>query len=551
MQNLSAEFAIDEATNLPDLRVVSASRVSNISDRVHSGVMNYIHLTQTLVESFNALADEVQSLTDRKTVLEHKLRFAHEQFQYLADKHAPAAPEISETLAKLQIPLELTQPSAKSVNTVPLPKRGVADASHQIALLIRDGRRVAHQLASIAEPSKTSLSSRETYSRLSNTATSMSTAALEQDFTVEGKKGSLACPFSASPEKNAEEAGNGAAQGAAPDPTPHQSTDPICAAMFEEATSQPASAANKCPIRFLDKHSPEEIAHYVKTHGHELPRSHAVCVERYQRNEDQIRKLDAKYGNMVSMIEGLSQLHKPMLPVSEEHEPDEVDRDVSNQRVENWAQDVSANAAEFSAPPALSSRNEGSETQHGDVIAEDHERESHFDRPLKEVRVGESPSRPWGISVPIYEPNEHGHSSAPLSPPPAPVLMPSQASNMVHPVTPEKRTGKCPFDHTKLAAMGGGLGLMQRPQADDKTSEASHKPPTERPFMPQKQTQHTTRPAAPVQPLAQQQPAFLNPLQPTKAANGQPQMVFTGPVFIGYPTDQAIQFMQAFQAQQP
>jgi hypothetical protein len=41
--------------------------------------MNFQHLTQTLVDSFNALADEVQALTDRKTVLEHKLRFAHEQ----------------------------------------------------------------------------------------------------------------------------------------------------------------------------------------------------------------------------------------------------------------------------------------------------------------------------------------------------------------------------------------------------------------------------------------------------------------------------------------
>lgn len=36
-------------------------------------------LTQTLVESFNALADEVQNLIDRKTILEHKLRYAHEQ----------------------------------------------------------------------------------------------------------------------------------------------------------------------------------------------------------------------------------------------------------------------------------------------------------------------------------------------------------------------------------------------------------------------------------------------------------------------------------------
>lgn len=41
--------------------------------------MNYVELTQTLAESFNALADEVQSLIDHKTILEHKLRYAHEQ----------------------------------------------------------------------------------------------------------------------------------------------------------------------------------------------------------------------------------------------------------------------------------------------------------------------------------------------------------------------------------------------------------------------------------------------------------------------------------------
>ena len=41
--------------------------------------MNLHDLTQTLVESFNALADEVQNLNDRQTILEHKLRFAHEQ----------------------------------------------------------------------------------------------------------------------------------------------------------------------------------------------------------------------------------------------------------------------------------------------------------------------------------------------------------------------------------------------------------------------------------------------------------------------------------------
>lgn len=41
--------------------------------------MNRPDLTQILVDAFNALADEVQLLNDRKTILEHKLRFAHEQ----------------------------------------------------------------------------------------------------------------------------------------------------------------------------------------------------------------------------------------------------------------------------------------------------------------------------------------------------------------------------------------------------------------------------------------------------------------------------------------
>lgn len=44
--------------------------------------MNTQLLTHTLVESFNALADEVQNLSDRQTVLEHKLRYAHEQVSF-------------------------------------------------------------------------------------------------------------------------------------------------------------------------------------------------------------------------------------------------------------------------------------------------------------------------------------------------------------------------------------------------------------------------------------------------------------------------------------
>jgi hypothetical protein len=45
----------------------------------HMGDTDVDELMKTLTESFNLLADEVQLLSDRKTVLEHKLRFAHEQ----------------------------------------------------------------------------------------------------------------------------------------------------------------------------------------------------------------------------------------------------------------------------------------------------------------------------------------------------------------------------------------------------------------------------------------------------------------------------------------
>lgn len=41
--------------------------------------MDSRQLIQELVQSFDALADQVQDLTDRKTILEHKLRYAHEQ----------------------------------------------------------------------------------------------------------------------------------------------------------------------------------------------------------------------------------------------------------------------------------------------------------------------------------------------------------------------------------------------------------------------------------------------------------------------------------------
>lgn len=446
-----------------------------------------------------------------------------QQFQYLADKYAPAAPEIAETLAKLQLP---PHTSVDSETPVPLLKPKAPNSQAELALVIRDGRRVANQLASLGEASKTTCSSRDnSFSHMSREPSSMSTT-LEQDFTVEGKKGHLQCPFS----KPATASGSGGHEDHVPDTTPHHSADPICAAMYEETTSQHAATngsqgAGKCPIRYLDKHSPEEIAHYVETHKHELPRSHEVCLRRYQRNEDQIKKIDSKYGDIVSMIEGLGQLHQPMLPEAEDPlRQSDVDQ-ASNERVENWAQAVSVNTHP--------------EDSH-EIAQVDDGRESHFDRPMKEVRVGESPSRPWGISVPVYEPSGQDEDEQPMSPPPAPVRMPSSSNSAQTPVKP---AGKCPFDHTKLSSFAG---IVPDAVLNEAQCPITPGPPSQPQFTPMEDT--TSHPP-PAQSFSPSQPAFISP-EMTKGSSNAPQMIFTGPVFIGYPMEQAIQFMNQYRGNQ-
>lgn len=44
-----------------------------------SNDIDYEELIKSLTDNFGILADEVQLLSDRKQILEHKLRFAHEQ----------------------------------------------------------------------------------------------------------------------------------------------------------------------------------------------------------------------------------------------------------------------------------------------------------------------------------------------------------------------------------------------------------------------------------------------------------------------------------------
>lgn len=404
---------------------------------------------------------------------------------------------------------------------------------------------------------------------------------LEKDFTVEGRKGQLQCPFSATNEDGIQPQDDGAH-----DHTPHPVGDPICAAMLEDSKSAATTnGAAQCPIRFMDKHSPEEIARYVETHKHELPRSHEVCLRRNQKNEEQIRKLDAKYGNLVSMIEDLSHLHAPMLPDAEVNQEGQPADRQSDRRVSDWAQNVSATVNEAIAAQEDAGHDE---TTLGDP---DLDRESRFDRPLKEVRVGESPSRPWGISVPFPPDEPLARPASPPAPVRIPSLTPAQPSEELaeapavaaakpskcpfdhskmrasgqtpapavppHATQPEAATrpSKCPFDFTKMRLDGPGLAEFPKMEIQDQspprpttTSQAADQPhPTHLKQQPQ--------PAPLDSPPASHQPAFLNLPTTTTTKTGtagmaMPQMVFNGPVFIGYPMDQAIQFMQQFQNQQ-
>ena len=299
----------------------------------------------------------------------------------------------------------------------------------------------------------------------------------EMDFTTPGVQGSLECPFATMRHKL---------------PITPNSIDPIAAEFHQEhvsvQTSDGAANASKCPIRFLDQHSPEEVAKYFENHKHEIPRSHEICVKRYQQNEHSIRELDAKYGSLVNMIQGLGVKHKQYLPekeAGEDEDPDDETEDkTSNQVVEKWAENVS-NPAEADAE---------------DLALDDEDRLPRFEKPLREVRVGESPSRPWGISVPV----------APESPRSVPLS-----------------------DHR---ALGSSFAV-----AANATSAPAQKSGTTCPC-----GHGSTTPKLIPSATTEEQPMLAAaPLPPKDDLPAAQQLVFNGPVFFGYTPEQATAFLRS------
>jgi len=251
----------------------------------------------------------------------------------------------------------------------------------------------------------------------------------------------LVCPFAATPSLSVVNKISADSQNANVDrpdclPTPpeeHYGTIYTQTSRRKSSIPPPVSltgSATKCPIRLLDERSPEEVAEYFEEHKHEIPKSHEVCVRRFQSNSESIRQLDAKYGSLVNMIQGLGVKHQPLLPRNDDGE--EMDA-VSVQKVEIWADNVT----------------EPLRGENAKKVPDD--RRGHFDRPLKEVRVGESPSRPWGISVPDVAPvvSEYAGPMSPLEPP-----------EMSAVSTPPKQDAETPSDNAHEAREAGQARMV-------------------------------------------------------------------------------------------
>ncbi|CRG91526.1 hypothetical protein PISL3812_08575 [Talaromyces islandicus] len=481
----------------------------------------------TLVSALDALLITAHQLSLKELDLRRKVQFAHDQYQKLADRvEGGFSPEEQKVLEEIRPDdprnWPKLDPSLKPVDVVDY-LRDAGNIHPQLCDVVVAGINQSRQETTV---NGSSSGARSNPCLVAEKARRPSL--YERDFTTNGVRGSLRCPF-AKPVNN-DKSANGTQDG--------QSTangcefDPIKADQAQELVSSAGasgrSSAARCPIRYMDDHSPEELAQYFENHKHEIPRSHAICVGRFQKNGATMRQMDAKYGSLVNMIQGLGVKHKALLPTAEQNEstssPDE--------RVEKWAEDVSSKSPH---PATLSTVEEDAAEESLPA-----DRAGRFERPLREVRVGESPSRPWGIPIPV----SHQPQSA-MNSPVAPVqvsiskdvtdtpkvtesdgplaLQPQDASP-----TPARPRGKCPFDHK---------ALMQQP-----SPSAKETPPT------------IDVSNAPAPPSSADKGGAI-PTRPETTEENKPlpkasQMIFNGPVFFGYSAEETAALMQQL-AQRP
>ncbi|EAW20972.1 uncharacterized protein NFIA_115080 [Aspergillus fischeri NRRL 181] len=484
---------------------------------------------QTLARSFEALLLTIQRLGCKERDLHRRLKYAHDEYLKLANQLPNGTNTHTKIVAEkiLGRHPEYEPFHNQSLNPLDVIK-ALADSGNvgsEALTAIKEGLECCR---SINRPDNDKQLS-EVNSCYVATRAGVS-GNLEKDFTTKGTQGSLRCPFSKPNNKPSESGESNGIEDAFVtqngDKCGHEDLDPIKAEQNDRRSSLTTSAkssstrcpVSRCPIRFMDKHSPEEIADYVERHKHEIPRSHAICVQRYQKDSQTMRQLDAKYGNLISMIQGLSVKHQAFLPG---HSQDGAPASSSSaERVEKWAEDVGVEAPE---QETLSSANE----QVAPGADDDDERKGRFDRPLREVRVGESPSRPWGIPVPVSQPSFTPAMHSPPTPPSdstkQPLKEPSDLPATAEPakVSSGMRTGRCPFGHDAPKANDPRHGL----EIETVCNETSKSEAADTPRPPHEDSADGYFHAAQI--------------NPTSSA----KVVFNGPVFFGFSPEQTASFL--------
>ncbi|KAJ6151833.1 hypothetical protein N7470_006961 [Penicillium chermesinum] len=454
---------------------------------------------QAVGKAFDALLLTIYRLTNRHNDLKQHAEEMFQQYtnvtRQLAPQDKPHAMEVQQRLLDQQKELSLglvhnkSRIEEQSLNSMDVIKTLV---SHQNV-----DENATRAIVAGVKGYKALLRTQDNLSQISSNCILARgpdpSVCLEQDFTTNGTQGSLHCPFS-KPKMSQNPADGSDAPKIQVD-TCGNDLDPIKADQEERRSSTTPSArtrtssgqcpVSRCPIRYMDKHSPEEIAEPAD-----------------------MRLLDAKYGGLANMINGLSVKHQAFLPNRQTDGDDQGSTSASTQRVEQWAENVH---------PANPGPSPPTETE------DDENRKGHFDRPLREVRVGESPSRPWGIPVPI---TQQADASALPGSPPAPMSPES------HPAPPDKvadvpknPAGRCPFGH-------GASNPAPKPEE----AAIPPKPDAPWPGWAQKDIDNAMKPN-----ISQADPAKSE--RTSQPAN----VIFSGPVFFGYSAEETARFMQQLQ----
>ncbi|TPX22840.1 hypothetical protein DIZ76_014719 [Coccidioides immitis] len=465
-----------------------------------------------LAEGFNALLEAAKQLTRQEQLLRSRLESAHDEYLKLSSQLAEASTG-QQTEASAGIPPQDITSHSNEKAAVDTGEwvRNIERAGY----VNQFGAKAVIQASEIAGRVIKAHSHRDEPQRPNACPFSKSDVrmSMEKDFTTPGTKGNLRCPF-AKPSDEASASGQVVVNGES-ERCGNDDLDPIKAELHPGvppcAASSTRSVTARCPIRYLNAHSPEEIAEFFQKHKHEIPRSHSICIQRYQNDPQNLRRLDGKYGDIVSMVQGLGAYHQPYLPSSPPPDMEQNGETDATDRVEKWAEDVSSKSPSPGTPPFNAVADDD-----GDFEA----RGNHFERSLRDVRVGESPSRPWGIHVPISQ--EPAQSDVASLPAPVPASSWSNAKKsaerpqptptpLVDAMGSPSRNGRCPFSHSA-------------------------------------KQEATSNPMQPGQPLNEPRPDITQASDaaapPPRPQSPQPRIVFNGPIIFGYSGESVALFLE-------